>query len=526
MIWYNESPKKRLEGMFGKSTEKRVIRDADKIVSLKDDIDALSWGRVLELGKLLKGGSTDIEYAECGRELVVIAQSNLSLKARLGIVDHPAQDESISHTFMASGLEVMEGGLAQAAIELKSDAKGHSEISEQRLTTESDKDFDAEDVVFAQGASLSSHPSKKPDAYADFIIATEEPLPFSVAPHQPRAEKTFLPSDASSDANQKNRPFTKSDSSHESSSDSVCSESESKFASPLPAKHVQQANSQDRVAPATKEHTEEPIDDSHTIPTRWSDPARLRQKRPVRSDESSPQNDAPSNHEGISREESSPSSPLISEAMSGEGESTGVRSVDRSLDCPIVASPSPTDWGSFLDATDTITHEVDTFASDAPIKDGASFEGAAQKSADMQAAPVVMPVASSAPVVIPPPAPATPAATASIPVAAPAETAPAPAATAGTPTLSPAAPAETASIPVARPAASLTSTSDAACASASSSSTERSPGRRPHSDKRPFAPRHERLSRFQHLYESRDGGLCVFLDENGHLVAVNASKLS
>ncbi|MEG1435601.1 hypothetical protein [Gordonibacter sp.] len=34
------------------------------------------------------------------------------------------------------------------------------------------------------------------------------------------------------------------------------------------------------------------------------------------------------------------------------------------------------------------------------------------------------------------------------------------------------------------------------------------------------------FSRFRSLYESRDGALCVFEDEQGHLVAVDSSKLA
>ena len=40
--------------MFGNTTEKRIVREADKIISLKEDVDALSWGRVLEIGKRLQ----------------------------------------------------------------------------------------------------------------------------------------------------------------------------------------------------------------------------------------------------------------------------------------------------------------------------------------------------------------------------------------------------------------------------------------------------------------------------------------
>lgn len=99
--------------MFKSSAEKRVLRDADKIVSLKEDMDALSWNRVLELGKQLQEDEiTASDRAECARELVTIAQSNLSLSIRLGIDPDPAP----SH-IMASGVEVIEGGMAEAALE-------------------------------------------------------------------------------------------------------------------------------------------------------------------------------------------------------------------------------------------------------------------------------------------------------------------------------------------------------------------------------------------------------------------------
>lgn len=95
--------------MFGRKTEKRVLREADKIVSLKEDMDALSWGRVLEIGKQLEGFDDGVLAAH-GRELVAIAQSNLSLYSRLGI-------DPVPNRVMASGIEVMEGGLAEAALE-------------------------------------------------------------------------------------------------------------------------------------------------------------------------------------------------------------------------------------------------------------------------------------------------------------------------------------------------------------------------------------------------------------------------
>ncbi len=44
--------------MFSTSTAKRVAREAEKIVSLKEDMDAVSWTRVLEIGISSKRAST------------------------------------------------------------------------------------------------------------------------------------------------------------------------------------------------------------------------------------------------------------------------------------------------------------------------------------------------------------------------------------------------------------------------------------------------------------------------------------
>lgn len=93
------------------STEKKVAREADRIVSMKEDVDALSWGRVLEIGKLLRERAVDDEQSECARELVTIAQSNISLANRLGI-----DSTSPTSGVMASGMEIVEGGYAEAGL--------------------------------------------------------------------------------------------------------------------------------------------------------------------------------------------------------------------------------------------------------------------------------------------------------------------------------------------------------------------------------------------------------------------------
>ena len=105
--------------MFSTSTAKRVAREAEKIVSLKEDMDAVSWTRVLEIGNQLQEGVDEAERVSLARELVSIAQSNRSLYTRLGLDPEPS-----SSRVMASGIEVMEGGLAEAAIEKRGDRGG------------------------------------------------------------------------------------------------------------------------------------------------------------------------------------------------------------------------------------------------------------------------------------------------------------------------------------------------------------------------------------------------------------------
>ena len=65
--------------MFSTSTAKRVAREAEKIVSLKEDMDAVSWTRVLEIGNQLQEGVEEAERIALARELVSIAQTNRSL---------------------------------------------------------------------------------------------------------------------------------------------------------------------------------------------------------------------------------------------------------------------------------------------------------------------------------------------------------------------------------------------------------------------------------------------------------------
>ena len=81
--------------MFKKSTEIRVARDVDKIVSIKEDLDSVSWGPVIEIAKSLQEEQNEPMQQELGRELLSIAHANMSLITKFGGSEAAATGETI-----------------------------------------------------------------------------------------------------------------------------------------------------------------------------------------------------------------------------------------------------------------------------------------------------------------------------------------------------------------------------------------------------------------------------------------------
>lgn len=179
--------------MFGKSTEKRVAREADKIVSLKEDMDAISWTRVLEIGKLLQEGVEEADRVALARELVSIAQSNRSLYTRLGIEPAPAPAR-----VMASGIEVLEGGLAEAAIEERVEQVEKRALPpvavpspaepEPRADEPSETDFQAAEVQVECDLVAKNDPDEDDFAEAAHAATAGEPAPEPVQAPAPAPE--------------------------------------------------------------------------------------------------------------------------------------------------------------------------------------------------------------------------------------------------------------------------------------------------------------------------------------------------
>ncbi|MEG2864294.1 MAG: hypothetical protein RR862_02755, partial [Eggerthellaceae bacterium] len=89
--------------VFRPKPERQIAQVADRIVSQKEGLDALSWNRVTEIAHILQEGCDQETSIDLGSELSGIAHSNISLSYKLGI-------EGSVHTGqkMPSGMEMLE----------------------------------------------------------------------------------------------------------------------------------------------------------------------------------------------------------------------------------------------------------------------------------------------------------------------------------------------------------------------------------------------------------------------------------
>lgn len=90
--------------MFRKSAEQQIMREADRIVSMKEDVDAMSWGRVTEIAKLLQVDHTEEQRLEWARELLSIARTNSWVLDKFGVAA-----ESMAGQVIPSGIEIQQG---------------------------------------------------------------------------------------------------------------------------------------------------------------------------------------------------------------------------------------------------------------------------------------------------------------------------------------------------------------------------------------------------------------------------------
>lgn len=89
--------------VFKKSPEQKIMQEADRIVSMKEDFDAVSWSRVSEIAKLLQEEHSDEQRLEWARELMSIARSNTWVLDKFGVAA-----SSMTGTVISSGIEMQQ----------------------------------------------------------------------------------------------------------------------------------------------------------------------------------------------------------------------------------------------------------------------------------------------------------------------------------------------------------------------------------------------------------------------------------
>jgi len=134
--------------VFRKKPEQTIIVEADKIASMKESLDALSWERVAQIGRMLQDGVSHKELDELSRELVAIAQANNSLLGKLGV-----SNESLSGVLMPSGIEMLVGKVQS---QVQSHLPGH--FLEAERGTASVPDVSREAFGHSTPAGLPNNP--------------------------------------------------------------------------------------------------------------------------------------------------------------------------------------------------------------------------------------------------------------------------------------------------------------------------------------------------------------------------------
>lgn len=118
--------------MFRKSAEQQIMREADRIVSMKEDIDAMSWNRVIEIAKLLQAEHTEEQREEWARELLSIARTNSWVLDKFGVAE-----KGMTGQVIPSGIEVQHNDryLSETSAAEIPSAGEKPEASEDALST-------------------------------------------------------------------------------------------------------------------------------------------------------------------------------------------------------------------------------------------------------------------------------------------------------------------------------------------------------------------------------------------------------
>ncbi|MEG0322705.1 MAG: hypothetical protein RR547_09235 [Raoultibacter sp.] len=144
--------------VFKKSPEQRIMQEADRIVSMKEDFDAVSWSRVTEIAKLLQEEHTEAQRLEWARELMSIARSNTWVLDKFGVAA-----SAMTGNVIASGIEMQQDDhyLSNAGTPAASAPAVQQKSSTSAAAQAAPAPVEAEKQTFSQPQS-----APQPEAYS------------------------------------------------------------------------------------------------------------------------------------------------------------------------------------------------------------------------------------------------------------------------------------------------------------------------------------------------------------------------
>lgn len=130
--------------MFGNKS-RRIIKQADAISSAMEEMNSLSWGRVLDIAKDLQHNPNVTDARILSEELMLIAQTNLSMFSRMGVMPMAGQLKAPSRELTEEEKRLA----SQETAPLKAIGEGSEEVK-QSDTTKRDEVAESTETTAAE----------------------------------------------------------------------------------------------------------------------------------------------------------------------------------------------------------------------------------------------------------------------------------------------------------------------------------------------------------------------------------------
>lgn len=155
--------------MFGNKS-RRIIKQADAISSAMEEMNSLSWGRVLDIAKDLQHNPNVTDARILSEELMLIAQTNLSMFSRMGVMPMAGQLKAPSRELTEEEKRLA----SQETAPLKAIGEGPEEVKQSDTTKRDEVTESAETTAAETTAAVEDSSETDAQRAMDALYGPEE----------------------------------------------------------------------------------------------------------------------------------------------------------------------------------------------------------------------------------------------------------------------------------------------------------------------------------------------------------------